>query len=127
MLLIVIAAMQAGYQNRMRLLCSCQLSSFACMISKEQSRIKTWDISIYHYIIIRVHSGFLLVENCGLLEDRRTLTPFQRQANYSNFRIIDCQWRALFCIDYDHLKWSAKVFSSYYKAYFGKNFHISNI
>ena len=53
------------------------------------------------YIIIRVHSGFSLVENCDLLEDRRTLTPFQRQANHSNFRVIDSQWRALFCIDHD--------------------------
>ena len=32
------------------------------------------------YIIIRVRSAFSLVENCDLLEHRRTLTPFQRQA-----------------------------------------------
>ena len=56
---------------------------------------------MYIYIIIRVHSGFSLVENCDLLEDTRTLTPFQRQANHSNFRVIDSQWRALFCIDHD--------------------------
>ena len=63
------------------------------------------------YKIIRVHSGFSLVEKYDLLEDRRTLTPFQRQlANHSNFRIIDSQWRALFCIDHDHVKWRAKVF-----------------
>ena len=54
-----------------------------------------------HYIVIRVHSGFSLVENCDLSEDRRTLMPFQRQADRSNFRIIDSQWRALFCIDHD--------------------------
>ena len=42
-----------------------------------------------------------MVENCDLLEDRRTLTAFQRQANHSNFRIINSQWRALFCIDHD--------------------------
>ena len=82
-------------------------------------------IAINKYIITRVHSGFSLVENCDLLEDRRTLTPFQRQANYSNFRIIDSQWRALFCIDHDHVKWRAKVFSSHYKAYFGKIFHFA--
>ena len=75
-------------------------------------------------IIIRVHPGFSLVENCDLLEDRRTLTPLQRQANHSNFRMIDGQWRALSCIDHDHVKWLAKVFSSHYKAYFGKVFHI---
>ena len=60
--------------------------------------------SVLYYIIIRVHSGFSLVENCDLLEDTRTLTPFQRQANHSNFRI------ALFCVDYDHLKWRVKSF-----------------
>ena len=75
-------------------------------------------------MITRVHSGFSLVENWDLFENRRMLTPFQRQANHSNFRIIDSQWRALFCIDYDHVKWRTKVFSSDYKAYFGKNFHI---
>ena len=75
-------------------------------------------------IIIRVHSGFSLVENYDLLEDRRTLAPFQRRAIHSNFRIIDSQWRALFCIDHDHAKWRAKVFSSHYKAYFGKIFLI---
>ena len=57
-----------------------------------------------------MHSGFSLVENCDLLEDRRTLKPFQRQANHSKFRIIDSQWRALFCIDHDHVKWRAKAF-----------------
>ena len=57
--------------------------------------------TIHNYIIIRVYSGFSLVENCDLLKDRRTLTPFQRQANHSNFRIIDNQWRAFFCIDHD--------------------------
>ena len=82
-------------------------------------------IVIYRgYVIIRVHSRFSLVENCDLLEDRRTLTSFQRQANHSNFRIIDSQWHALFCIDHDHVKWRAKVFSSHYKAYFAKNFDI---
>ena len=80
--------------------------------------------SIVFYKIIRVHSGFSLVENCDLLEDRRTLIPFQQQANHSNFRIIDSQWRALFCIDQDHVKWRAKVISSHYKAYFGKFFHM---
>ena len=77
---------------------------------------------INYYIIIRVHSGSSLVENCDLLEDRRTLTPFQRQTYHSNFRIIDSQWRALFCIGHDHVKWRAKVFSLHSKAYFGKNF-----
>ena len=81
-------------------------------------------MSINIYTIIRVHSGFSLVKDCGLLEDRRTLTPFQRQVNHSNFRIIDSQWRALFCIVHDHVKWRAKAFSSYYKAYFSKIFHI---
>ena len=57
------------------------------------------------------HSGYSLVENCDLLENRRTLMPFQRQANHSNFRIIDSQW-------------SAEVFLLHYKAYFGKIFHI---
>ena len=34
--------------------------------------------------------------------NRRTLTtPFQHQANHSNFRVINSQWRALFCIDHD--------------------------
>ena len=65
-----------------------------------------------------------LVENCDLLEDRRTLTPFQRQANHSNFRSIDSRWRALFCIEHDHVKWRANVLLSHYKAYFGKIFHI---
>ena len=70
----------------------------------------------HHYVIIRVHSGFSLVENCDLSEDRCTLTPFQRQANHSNFRI-----KTYFvCIDHDHVKWRAKVFSSHYKAYFRK-------
>ena len=69
--------------------------------------------SIRFYVITSVHSGFLLVENCDLSEDRRTLTPFPRQANHSNFRIIDSQWRALFCIVDDHVKWRAKVFSSH--------------
>ena len=78
--------------------------------------------SIRFYVIIRVHSGFSLVENCDVFEDRRTLTPFQRQANHSNFRIIDSQWRALFCVDHDHVKWRAKVFSSHYKAHFGNIF-----
>ena len=55
---------------------------------------------------------------------QRTLTPFQRQANHSNFRIIDSPWHALFCVDHDHFRWRAKVFSSHYKAYFGKIFHI---
>ena len=54
-----------------------------------------------------------------MLEDRRTLTAFQRQANHSNFTIIDSQWRALFCIDHDHVK-----NSSHYKAYFDKIVHI---
>ena len=63
--------------------------------------------SINIYIIIRVHSGFSLVENCDQLEDRRTLTPFQRQANQSSCSIIDSQWRALLCIDHDHVKWHA--------------------
>ena len=45
----------------------------------------------------------LLVENCDLLEGRRTLTPF-------HFRIIDSQWRALFCIDHDHVKWRLQCF-----------------
>ena len=78
-------------------------------------------------MIIRVHAGFSLVENCDLLKDRRTLTTFQRQANHSNFRIIDSQWRALFCIDHDHIKWRAKVFWSHYKAHFRKIFHIFTI
>ena len=34
-----------------------------------------------------------------------------RQTNHSNFRIIDSQWRTLFCIDHDHVKCRAKVFS----------------
>ena len=38
--------------------------------------------------IIRVHFGFSLVENSNLLEDRRTLAPFQRQANHSNVLIV---------------------------------------
>ena len=54
------------------------------------------ELIIKNDIIIRVHSGFSLVENCDPLEDRRTLTPFQRQANHNNFRIIDSQWRSLF-------------------------------
>ena len=74
--------------------------------------------------MIRVHSEFSLVENCDLLEDRGTLTPFQRQANHSNLRIVDSHWRALFFIDHDHVKWRSKVFSSHYKAYFGKIFYI---
>ena len=65
---------------------------------------------IFNYIIIRVHSRFSLVENCDLLEERRTLTPFQRQANHNNFRIIDSQWRALFCINSNHAKWRIKSF-----------------
>ena len=69
--------------------------------------------SISFYLIIRVHSGFSSVENCDLLEDRRTQTPFQPQANHSNFRIIDSQGRALLFIDHDHVKWRAKVFSSH--------------
>ena len=72
--------------------------------------------------MIRVHSGFSLVESCDLFEDKGTMMPFQRQANHSNFRIIDSQWRALFCIDHDHVKWCAKVFSSHHKAYFSKFF-----
>ena len=76
------------------------------------------------YIIIRVHSGFSLVENCDLLENKRTLTSLQRQANRRNFTITDTQRRALFCIDDDHVKWRAEVFSSHDKTYFGKNFHI---
>ena len=32
--------------------------------------------TIHSHIIIRVQSGFSLVENRDLLEDRRTLTPF---------------------------------------------------
>ena len=32
--------------------------------------------TIHSHIIIRVYSGFSLVENRDLLEDRRTLTPF---------------------------------------------------
>ena len=67
-------------------------------------------ICIVNYIIIRVHSGFSLVENCDLLEDRRTPTPFQGHANPSNFKIIDSQWRALFCIDHDYVKWRASLF-----------------
>ena len=67
------------------------------------SGVKSLAFPIYIYVIIRVHSGFSLVENCDLLEDKRTLTPFQRQANHSNFRIIGIQWRALFCIDHDHV------------------------
>ena len=51
-------------------------------------------------------------------------TPFQRQANHSNFRIIGSQWRALFFIDHDHVKWRAKVVSTHYNAFFGKIFHI---
>ena len=81
-------------------------------------------VTTMHYIIIRVHSGFSLVKNCDLLEDRCMLMPFQRQANHSNFRIIDSQWCALFCIDHDHVKWRAKVFSLHYKAHFGNFFHI---
>ena len=77
-----------------------------------------------HYIVIRVPSGFSLFEIYDLSEDRRTLMPFQRQADHSNFRIIDSQWRALFWTDHDHVKWRAKLFSSRYKAYFGKIFHI---
>ena len=80
--------------------------------------------SNFFYIIIRVYSGFSLVGNCDLLQDRRTLTSFQRQAYHSNFRIIDNQCRALFCTDHDHVKWRAKVFSSHYKAYFGRIFPI---
>ena len=57
----------------------------------------------------------LLVENCDLSEDRRTPTQF-------HFRTIDSQWRALFCIDHDRVKWRAKVFSSHCKAYFGRPF-----
>ena len=34
------------------------------------------------------------------------------------------QWRALFCIDHNHVKWRAKVFSSHYKACNGKNFSL---
>ena len=78
----------------------------------------------FYYIIIRVYSGISLVENCDLLENRRMLPPFQQQANHSNFRIIDSQWCALFCVDHDHVKWYAEVFLSHYKAYCGKIFHI---
>ena len=64
--------------------------------------IAKWSKIIAFYIIIRVYSGFSLVKNCDLLEDRRMLTPFQRQANHRNFRIIDSQWRALFCTFLSH-------------------------
>ena len=67
---------------------------------------------------------YYIAQTTVILEDRRTLAPFQRQANHSNFKIIGSQLRALFCIDHDPVKWHAKVFSSHYKAYFGKNFHI---
>ena len=36
-----------------------------------------------------------LCNNQSSLDDRRTLAPFQRQANYSNFRMIDSQWGVL--------------------------------
>ena len=40
------------------------------------------------------------------------LTPFQLQTNHSQFRIINSQWHALFCIDHDHIKWRVKDFLS---------------
>ena len=78
---------------------------------------------IQFYIIFRVHPGFSLVENCDLLEDRRTLMPFQRQAHHINFRITDSQRGALFCIHHDTSNGVLKC-SSHNKAYFGKIFHI---
>ena len=50
------------------------------------------------------------------------MTPFQQQANHSDFRIIDSQWCALFCIDHYDIKWRAKVFLSHYKAFLAKVF-----
>ena len=50
------------------------------------------------------------------------LTPSQQQANYNNLRIIDSPWRALFCIDHDHIIWHAKVILLHYQAYFGNFF-----
>ena len=95
----------------------CTFSSCVYLLTKHSQQSLT-----LNYNIFRVHSGLSLVKNCDLLENRRTLTPFQRQANHSNFRIIDSQWRALFCVDHDHVKWRAKVFASHYKAYCGNIF-----
>ena len=52
----------------------------------KQGQMVTLFTPIY-IVVVRVHSGFLLVTNCDLLEDRRTLKLLQRQANHSNFRI----------------------------------------
>ncbi len=70
------------------------------------------------YIITRVHSSFSLVENRDLLEDRRTADVISVKSQSQHFRIINSQWRALFCIDYDHVKMKSR----HYKANFGKYF-----
>ena len=69
--------------------------------------------SIGIYVIIRVYSGFSLVKNRDLLDDKRTLTPFPRQANHSHLKIINSQWDALFCKNYNHT--SNDVLKSFYR------------
>ena len=70
------------------------------------------------YIIIRVHPGYSLVENCDLSEDRRTQTLFSDKPITAILELSTTN------DVHDHVKWRAKVFSSHYKDYFGKMFHI---
>ena len=56
------------------------------------------------YKTTRVYSSFSLVENRDLLQAiRKRLTSFQWQANHRHFRTVNSQWRALFCVDHDHV------------------------
>ena len=80
---------------------------------------------VWLYIITRVHSNFSLVENrdlhiTGQTHGRRHFCD--KPITAISGRIICSQWHALFCIGHDYVKWLAKVFSSHYKAHFGKNF-----
>ena len=80
--------------------------------------------NILFYITTTVHSSFPLVENRVPLEDRRTpdaISLTSQSQPFSNYQ----QLMACFVLyRHDHVKWRAKVFSSHYKAYFGKTFSL---
>ena len=83
-------------------------------------------VSITNYIITKVHSSFSLVENRDLLEDRRTAHAIS-VTSQSHFKIINSQWRALFCIHRDTSNGVQKSFRCTTKLILANIFQVDNI